>query len=65
MRDVVSGLGDSVAAMGEVVGQMREAIGTLADSNKANVERALQSINRPKRLVRERGRIVGIEPGED
>jgi hypothetical protein len=65
MRDVVSGLGDCVAAMGEVVGQMREAIGTLADSNKANVERALQSINRPKRLVRERGRIVGIEPGED
>jgi len=65
MRDVVSGLGDSVAAMGEVVGQMREAIGTLADSNKANVERALQSINRPKRLVRERGRIVGIETDED
>jgi hypothetical protein len=65
MRDVVSGLGDSVAAMGEVVGQMREAIGTLADSNKANVERALQAINQPKRLVRERGRVVVIEPVKD
>ena len=61
IQQVVEGLGESAAAIGDAVVQMRDAIGTLAESNKANVDKALQSINRPKRLVRERGRIVGIE----
>ncbi len=61
IQQVVEGLGESAAAIGDAVAQMRDAIGTLAESNKANVDRALQSINRPKRLVRERGRIARIE----
>ena len=65
IQQVVEGLGESAAAIGDAVAQMRDAIGTLAESNKANVDRALQSINRPKRLVRERGRIVGIETEGD
>jgi hypothetical protein len=61
MREVVSGLGESVSAISDAVGQMREAIGTLADSNAANAERALQALAKPKRIVRERGRIARIE----
>jgi hypothetical protein len=61
MRQVVEGLGESAAAIGDAVSQMRDAVDTLTESNKANVDRALESINRPKRLVRERGRVVGIE----
>jgi hypothetical protein len=61
IQQVVEGLGESAAAIGDAVAQMRDAVSTLAESNKANVDRALQSINRPKRLVRERGRIARIE----
>lgn len=61
MQAVVSGLGQSVAAIGQAVGEMSSAVGQLNQANQANAERALAVLGRPKRLVREGGRIARIE----
>lgn len=57
----VEGLGQTVAVIGDAVGKMSEAVGQFTDTSRENTEKALQAITKPKRVIREKGRVVGIE----
>lgn len=61
MQEAVSGLGQSVAVIGDAVGRMSEAVGQFAATSSANTDKAIAAISRPKRVVREKGRISRIE----
>jgi hypothetical protein len=43
--------------------EIQTAIKALVDANKKNADAAIAAISRPKRIVREKGRIVGVEVG--
>jgi hypothetical protein len=64
MQEAVAGLGQSVAVIGDAVGKMSEAVGQFADTSRANTDKAIAAISRPKRVVREKGRIARIETEE-
>ena len=49
------------AIMGEAVQEVGSAVNNFTDTSRQNTERALQAIAKPKRIVREKGRVVGIE----
>jgi len=57
MQQAVSGIAEAVDKIGGAMEQM-------ATSNTINAEKAIQSINKPKRVVREKGRITRIETEE-
>lgn len=61
MQDAVAGLGQSVAVIGDAVGKMGEAVGQFAETSRLNTDKAIAAISRPKRVVREKGRIARIE----
>jgi len=61
MQQAVDGLGQSVAFIGDAVGKMSQAVGQFADVSSQNTEKAIAAISRPKRIVRERGRVSRIE----
>jgi hypothetical protein len=61
VNEAVIGLGQTVAAIGEAVGEMSKAVGQFADTSKQNTEKALEAISKPRRVVRDKGRVVGIE----
>jgi uncharacterized protein YoxC len=61
VNEAVMGLGQTVEAIGEAVGEMSKAVGQFADTSKQNTEKALEAISKPRRVVRDKGRVVGIE----
>jgi hypothetical protein len=61
MQLAVQGLGDSVVAMSGVVNKMSSAVSDFAESSSRNTDKAIAAISKPKRVVRERGRIARIE----
>ncbi len=61
MMNAVAGLGQSVAVIGDAVEKMSEAVGQFADTSRANTEKAIAAISKPKRVIREKGRISRIE----
>jgi hypothetical protein len=64
MQEAVAGLGQTVAVIGDAVGKMGEAVGQFAETSRANTDKAIAAISRPKRVVREKGRIARIETEE-
>jgi hypothetical protein len=40
---------------------MSEAVGQFAEASSRNTDKAIEALNKPKRVVREKGRVVGIE----
>jgi hypothetical protein len=64
MQEAVAGLGQSVAVIGDAVGKMSDAVGQFADTSRTNTDKAIAAISRPKRVVREKGRIARIETEE-
>jgi hypothetical protein len=61
MQQAVAGIGQTVAVIGEAVGKMSEAVGQFAESSSRNTDKAIEALSKPKRVVREKGRVVGIE----
>jgi hypothetical protein len=61
MQQAVAGLGQSVSVIGDAVGRMSDAVGQFAATSSRNTDKAIEAISRPKRVVRERGRISRIE----
>ena len=61
MQQAVAGLGQSVAVIGDAVGKMSSAVGQFAEVSSRNADKAIEAIARPKRIVREKGRIARIE----
>jgi hypothetical protein len=61
MQLAVQGLGDSVVAMSGVVNKMSSAVSDFADASTRNTDKAIEALSKPKRVVRERGRIARIE----
>ena len=61
MQQAVTGLSQSVAVIGDAVGQMSEAVGQFAQATTQNADKAIAVLSRPKRVVREKGRISRIE----
>jgi hypothetical protein len=63
MAQVVQGLGDAVAGMQDTMRQFQSTIDSLIAANAESAKRAAEALARPKRVIRENGRIVGIEIG--
>jgi hypothetical protein len=61
MQQAVAGIGQTVSVIGEAVGKMSEAVGQFAEASNRNTEKAIEALSKPKRVVRERGRIARIE----
>ena len=61
MQQAVAGIGQTVAVIGEAVGKMSEAVGQFAEASSRNTDKAIEALSKPKRVVREKGRVVGIE----
>ena len=61
MQQAVTGLSESVAVIGDAVGQMSQAVGQFAQVSSENADKAIKALSRPKRVVREKGRISRIE----
>jgi hypothetical protein len=61
MQQAVDGLGQSIAFIGDAVGKMSEAVGQFANVSSQNTDKAIAAISRPKRIVREKGRVSRIE----
>jgi len=61
MQQAVTGLSQSVAVIGDAVGQMSQAVGQFAAVTSENSDKAIKALSRPKRVVREKGRISRIE----
>jgi len=61
MQQAVIGLSESVSVIGNAVGQMSEAVGQFAQVTSQNADKAIAALSRPKRVVREKGRISRIE----
>ena len=57
----ITGLSQSVAVIGNAVGQMSEAVGQFAQVSSANTDKAIAALAKPKKMVREKGRITRIE----
>jgi uncharacterized coiled-coil protein SlyX len=62
MADTVKGLSEAVAGMQSTMRQFQSTIDSLMQANANNAKRAAEAIAKPKRVIRENGRIVGIEP---
>ena len=65
MQQAVTGLSQSVSVIGDAVGQMSQAVGQFAAVTSENSDKALKALSRPKRVVREKGRISRIETEGD
>jgi len=65
MASVVQGLGDAVAGMQDTMRQFQTTIDSLIAANAASAKRAAEALAKPKRIIRENGRIVGIETGSN
>jgi hypothetical protein len=61
MQQAVIGLSESVSVIGNAVGQMSEAVGQFAAVSSANTDKAIAALSKPKRVVRDKGRISRIE----
>lgn len=61
MQQVVENLRERVSLIDQAVARIGEAMGEMSGVMRENAERAISAITRPKRLVRERGRIARIE----
>jgi hypothetical protein len=61
MQQAVVGIGQSVDVMGDAVTRMSDAIGQFTEVSSKNAKEAMKAISRPKRIVRENGRIAKIE----
>jgi hypothetical protein len=61
MQNAVANLGQSVAVIGNAVGKMSEAVGQFAEVSSQNAEKAIAAISKPKKIIREKGRIARIE----
>ena len=61
MAAVVENLRERVALMDRAVERIGEAMGAMAGIVRENADRAIETIRKPKRLIRERGRIARIE----
>jgi hypothetical protein len=61
MQQAVTGLSESVAVIGDAVGQMSQAVGQFAAVSSENTDKAIAALSKPKRFVREKGRITKIE----
>lgn len=56
-------LSDAAKQLVSASDEIQSAIKSLVESNKKNAEAAIAAISKPKRIVREKGRIVGVEVG--
>ena len=65
MASVVQGLGEAVAGMQDTMQQFQATIDSLIAANAASAKRAAEALAKPKRIIRENGRIVGIETGSN
>ena len=65
MASVVQGLGEAVAGMQDTMQQFQTTIDSLIAANAASAKRAAEALAKPKRIIRENGRIVGIETGSN
>jgi len=54
-----------VSVIGDAVGQMSQAVGQFAAVTSENSDKAIKALSRPKRVVREKGRISRIETEGD
>jgi hypothetical protein len=61
MQAVVENLRERVAVIDSAVSKIGEAMGELSGVMRENADRAIAAISKPKRIVRERGRIARIE----
>jgi hypothetical protein len=61
MQAVVENLRERVAVIDSAVSKIGEAMGELSGVMRDNADRAIAAISKPKRIVRERGRIARIE----
>lgn len=65
MAEVVQGLAEAVAGMQDTMRQFQATIDSLIAANAASAKRAAEALAKPKRIIRENGRIVGIETGSN
>jgi len=56
-------LSDAAKQLVSASDEIQSAIKSLVESNKKNAEAAIAAISKPKRIVRDKGRIVGVEVG--
>jgi hypothetical protein len=61
MQQMVETLRERVGMIDETVARIGDAIAEMAGVMRENADRAIAQISRPKRIVRERGRIARIE----
>jgi hypothetical protein len=61
VSQAVDGLNQTASVIGSAAERMSEAIGQFAETSNNNMEKALDAIAKPKRVIRENGRVIGIE----
>ena len=54
-------IADAVAGLTESVQGVRSVVENMTVSNNENAGRAIEAVRKPKRVIRENGRVVGIE----
>lgn len=64
MQEAATEFGQSVSVIGDAVGKISDAVGQFANVSSQNAEKAIAAISKPKRIIREKGRISRIETEE-
>jgi hypothetical protein len=61
MQQAIVGLGEAAAMIQNSAQQISETVGLFSKVTTANTDKAINALSRPKRIVREKGRITRIE----
>jgi hypothetical protein len=61
VNETIQGLQAGIQAVSQAVASLGEVVTKMAEANSDNAEKALEALQRPKRIVREKGRITRIE----
>jgi hypothetical protein len=61
MQQAIVGLGDAAAMIQASAQQINETVGQFAEVTSQNTDKAIRALSKPKRIVREKGRITRIE----
>ena len=59
-NEAAMAIADAVAGLTESVQGVRSVVENMTVSNNANAGRAIEAVRKPKRVIRENGRVVGI-----
>jgi hypothetical protein len=60
-NEAAMAIADAVAGLTESVQGVRSVVENMTVSNNENAGRAIEAVRKPKRVIRENGRVVGIE----